>query len=334
MADQTWKTNLRAVYKTNNTRNGWVSYKPSSAFPAVTQLETGTFYLLDVATAFDLPGFDLPGFDLPGMGLTATSATAEILLVDEAPTENSVNLVSSGGIWSYIKNFLGTAKLTTTATTIKKAINELVTSVGKRVFMGTGIGQNTSNVVKIEWSDKGLKVTVDETDLGVVAFKSDIKDAPAGYSWSKEPDLTVTNGTGGGTVNLAASKVTYNGTTTDKAATSFPFNNAAAGKRRRDLYYLDTTLSPTVFKQKLGDEVEVTKAAPDPELPAGGLLVGFVNVADGGGGGGSGQLQSAYSRGRATGVRPHAELGPEDGLGGHRGHGGRDCHRGPAIPGR
>ncbi|RNI26639.1 hypothetical protein [Rufibacter latericius] len=94
LADQPWKTNLNALYEVNQTRNGWRAYKPSSAFPSVTQVEDGKHYLLDVKTAFDFPGMSLVGTSNEAGG------DLEILLVDATPTEGSDNLVSSGGVFS------------------------------------------------------------------------------------------------------------------------------------------------------------------------------------------------------------------------------------------
>ncbi|GAB2539766.1 Ig-like domain-containing protein [Rufibacter soli] len=92
LANQSWKGNLKALYKTNNTRNGWVSYKPSAAFPAVTQVVDGDHYLVDVLTSFDFPG----------ASLTGTDATLEILLIDNVVTEGSSNPASSDAVYQAI----------------------------------------------------------------------------------------------------------------------------------------------------------------------------------------------------------------------------------------
>lgn len=57
LASAPWKDNVGGgIFKVSANRQGLISFKPTSSFPAVTALETGAFYLFRVTTAFDLAG--------------------------------------------------------------------------------------------------------------------------------------------------------------------------------------------------------------------------------------------------------------------------------------
>lgn len=51
-----WKNNVIVLYTVNPTRSGWLSYKPTADFPTITQLQKDTFYIIESAVDFDLPG--------------------------------------------------------------------------------------------------------------------------------------------------------------------------------------------------------------------------------------------------------------------------------------
>lgn len=56
LADASWKNNISAIYKPNANRNGFLSFKPASAFNSLTTLEEGGHYQISVTTSFDLDG--------------------------------------------------------------------------------------------------------------------------------------------------------------------------------------------------------------------------------------------------------------------------------------
>ncbi|TXK52399.1 hypothetical protein FVR03_01395 [Pontibacter qinzhouensis] len=91
IANAPWRTNVSAIYKTSQTRNGWIAYKPSSLFPAVTQLVSGEHYWLVATAQFDLPGAN-----------QVDTGEFEPILFDAVPTAGSPNAVTSAGIKEYV----------------------------------------------------------------------------------------------------------------------------------------------------------------------------------------------------------------------------------------
>lgn len=113
LASASWKANVRGVYKVNNLRNSFISFKPAASFPAVTDLAKGGVYLFDVLTPFDLPS--AVTLYVPGAADPAVLPTGEVELLPAAPYTSSATTTTPQAVGDADPGsfFVGTASPTT-----------------------------------------------------------------------------------------------------------------------------------------------------------------------------------------------------------------------------